>query len=469
MGRQRRVVVVGAGISGLTTAYHLTRASHGCDVQVEVVEATDRLGGMVRTDEVSGMAIDTGPDALLVRLPAMGELLADLDLDRLRRSPATGGAYLWVRGALRPLPSGSVFGVPDKLLPLLRTGVVSPLGFLRAGADLVMPRRALNGDPTIAEVLAPRFGAQVFDNLIEPMLGGVHAGRAARLSARSTVPEVMALTAGSRSIYLALRRRAAPRSVGGPALVSLDGGLRVLVEALAQAVTEAGAQISLGCPVSGLEDTAGGWRLTAGDRVIEAEDVVLTVPAWAAAPLLAPVAPQTARQLAGIEYVGVATATMVYPSSAWEPLPGTGFLVPPGEGRVLVGCTWLTVKWPQLRAGAEREKVLVLRCMVGRDGDQIWAGLDDEALVARIRHELRESMGITAAPVQADVRRLPLAMPQYAPGHGDRLIAIEESLPPGLRVTGAGYRGVGIASCVAAAKKTAAEVLARTLQEVAPR
>ena len=388
---------------------------------------------------------------------------------RLRRGPDTGGAYLWVRGTLRPLPSGSVFGVPDKLLPLLRTGVVSPLGFVRAGADLVLPRRRLEGDPTIAEVLAPRFGSQVFDNLIEPMLGGVHAGRASRLSARSTVPEVMALTANSRSIYLALRRRGAPRRGDGPALISLDGGLRVLVEALARAVTEAGARISLDCPVRGLRAGPGGWRMSAGDRVLEADDVVLTVPAWAAAPLLEPVAPQVARQLAGIEYVGVATATMVYPSDAWKPLPGTGFLVPPGEGRLLVGCTWLSAKWPQLRARAERENVVVLRCMVGRDGDQIWAGLDDEALVARIRHDLRESMGITAAPVRADVRRLPRAMPQYAPGHGDRLTAIEASLPPGVQVTGAGYRGVGIASCVAGAKKTAAAVLARPLQEVAQR
>lgn len=466
MGRQRRVVVVGGGISGLATAFHLTR---GADVQVEVVEAAPRLGGLIRTDEVAGMAVDTGPDALLVRLPAMADLLTELDLDGLRRGPDTGGAYLWVRGRLRPLPSGSVFGVPDKLLPLLRTGVVSPRGFLRAGADLVLPRRDLGGDPTIAQVLAPRFGGQVFDNLIEPMLGGVHAGRATRLSARSTIPDVMALTANRRSVYLALRRRGAPRRDAGPALVSLDGGLRVLVESLAAAVTDAGARISLGCPVHRLQATPVGWALTAGDRVLDADDVVLTVPAWAAAPLLESVAPQAARQVAGIDYVGVATVTMVYPSTASKPLQGNGFLVPPGEGRLLVGCTWLTTKWPQLRERAEQQQMLVVRCMVGRDGDQVWADLDDEALVTRLRHELRESMGVTAEPLQASVRRLPAAMPQYAPGHADRLTAIDAGLPPGLRVTGAGYRGVGIASCVSAASTTAAAVLARALPEVAAR
>lgn len=472
----RHVVVVGGGISGLATAYHLTRP-HGAgraapSPRVTVLESGPRLGGWVETRPFAGYPVDTGPESLLVRAPAVKALLTDLGLDDAVRAPASTGAYIWTRGALRPIPKSSVFGVPNALLPLVRSGLVGPLGMLRAGADLVLPRpRRLPPDPTIAQLLRPRFGGPVFRTMIEPLLGGISAGRADRLSARSAVPEVARMLEGRRSIYLALRG-AAPRTGGGPALISLSGGLGRLVEALAEAVTAVpGNEIRTGAAVAQLRHGPDGGhhvRLETGQE-LAADEVVLAVPAHAAVPLLADLAPDAARVAASVPHASVAVVVLGYPASAFpEPLRGTGFLVPPAEGRLLVGSTWSTAKWPHLAeedppgpSDADRRSV-VIRCMVGRDGAQRWAELDDDELVAAVRAELAEAMGLTEAPSHRLIRRMPDAMPQYTVGHADRLAELDRALAavPGLRVTGAGYRGVGLASCITAAQALAAEMLA---------
>lgn len=475
----RRVAVVGGGVSGLATAYRLTRA--GGEVEVTLLEAAARPGGKVAAAEIGGIAVDTGPDALMVRSPAAAALVAELGLDGDLRPPSGAGAYLWSRGRLRPLPAGSVFGVPDRLVPLLRSGLLGPLGFVRAGADLVLPRRESAGDQSIEQLLRPRFGRQVFERLVEPLLGGVHAGRAGRLSARSAAAEVMALAAGHRSLYLALRERKR-KAAGGPpprpALMSLEGGLVRLVDALAEAVRAAGADVRTGATVRELRARDGRWLLTGeGFEPLAVDDVVLATPAWAAADLLRPLAPAAADALGGIEYVGVATVIMAYPRTA---LPagtrGTGFLVPPAEGRMLVGCTWLTEKWPHLVAGATggpsgAEAPVLIRAMVGRDGDRAWADLDDASLLAAVRAELAEAMGLAGEPLAVHVRRMPAAMPQYTVGHADRLATIDTALEalPGVRVTGAGYRGVGLAGCITQADAAAAAVLARASEPVGAR
>ena len=238
MGVQRRVAVIGGGISGLATAFFLTHQDRSgtsgepdADLEVTLLEAQPRLGGKIRTADVAGFGVDTGPDAILARSPLVEGLLGDLGLLDVLSRPALRRAYVWTRGGLRPLPPTSLFGVPDTPFPLLRSRVLSPWGALRASADFVLPRRALPPDPTIAQLLRPRFGREVFDRLIEPMLGGVHAGRADVLSARSAVPEVYAAARANRSTYLALRRRESPRQQG-LGMVTVQGGLSRLVEAL---------------------------------------------------------------------------------------------------------------------------------------------------------------------------------------------------------------------------------------------
>jgi len=462
MQSRPQVVVVGGGISGLATAHDIHRRL-GDGVELTVIEAGSQLGGKVATEQFSGHCVDTGPDALLVRVPAMAALLEDLGLSDQIVAPASLGAHVWSRGQLRRLPTGTLFGVPDRLLPLLKSRLLSPAGLARAALDLVLPRsRTVSDDPSIADLVTPRLGSQVFDRLVEPLLGGVHAGRAAELSARTTVPDIEALARKNRSLYLGLRklRRNAPPSSGGAVLITLAGGLVRLVEALVARLGD--ADIRLNSIVSLVAREGNGYRVDLSDGTsIPADAVVLATPAFVTAELLADLVPDAAKVLEQVPYVDVATIWLAYPRSAiGRPLDGTGFLVPPEEGKLLVGCTWSSAKWPHLADDA----LVLIRCMVGRRGDPRWLSMDDDTLVRRVHDELVESMSMTEGPVVQSIQRWPRAMPQYLVGHQSRLDALGAAMRhlPGVYLTGAAYRGVGIASCVADAGRIA-EAVARHL------
>jgi protoporphyrinogen/coproporphyrinogen III oxidase len=456
-----RIVVVGAGISGLATARYLARAPER--PQVILLESAGEPGGKVRTVDLDGFEVDTGPDAVLFRAEAVRELLFELGLDPEVQAPALRTAYLWSRGRLRVMPRGSVFGVPDRLLPLLTSGLVSWTGVARAGADLVLPRRPPGQDLSISQLLRPRFGRQICERLVEPLLCGVHAGNADVLSARSTVPEVETIARNSRSLYLGLRRRApAARPAGEgpppPVLVTLRHGLGQLVQALRDDLPE--GCLRTGTAASALTRTGSGWVVSCGEGrpVLGVDAVVLATPAAATADLVEPLSADLARLLSGIRYAGVATVTLVHPlSGIGRDLDATGFLVPPADGRFIVGCTWSTAKWPSLR----NDRLAVVRCAVGRDGDQRWADLDDDALVAEVRSELEAAMGLTGPSERVLVTRWPGAMPQYAVGHAARLEEIDAEVAglPGLALTGAAYRGSGLAGCITQARATARTVL----------
>lgn len=457
MQSRPRIVIVGGGISGLATA-HFLHSILGAEVQVTLLEAGSVLGGKVATRTFDGHLLDTGPDALLVRVPAMAALLQDLGLNDQVMAPAALGAHVLSRGKLRRLPTGTLFGVPDRLLPLLRSRLISPAGLARAALDLVLPRRRQTlADPSIADLVVPRLGSQVFDRLVEPLLGGVHAGRATELSAHSTVPEIEALARDNRSLYFGLRRmrRRAARSTGAPILVTLAGGLVDLVDALAARL--AGDDVRVEAAARVISTQGSGYRVDLEDgQSVVADAVVLATPAFTAAGLLGDLAPQAAALLTEIPYVDVATICLAYPRAALgRALDGTGFLVPPQEGGLLVGCTWSSAKWPHL---ADDSHVLI-RAMVGRRGDRRWLDMDEETLVRRVHDELVEAMGMTSGPVDRLIQPWPRAMPQYLVGHQGRLDAVKAATRhlPGLYLTGAAYRGIGIASCVVAAERTARE------------
>lgn len=450
------VVVVGAGVSGLATAYNLRRLL-GARTSITVLDAATDVGGKVRTTMLAGLPVDTGPDAFLSRAPELRDLIADLGLADDVIEPLGGGSYVWSRGRLRPLPPGMAFGLPERLVPLLRSGLLTPAATLRAGLDLVLPASRLPEDPSVAELVRPRFGAGVYDQLVAPLLGGVHAGDPARLSAGSTVPEITALARSGRSIYLALRRRrrAAPRPTGpAPApLVSLSGGLTRLTTALRDALGPGVVEPEVAATrVERLSD--GGYAVLTDRGTWPARQVVLATPAYVTAQLLGELAPAARDLLNEIPYVDVANVTLAFRRRDLPALPsGSGFLVPPAEGELIVGCTWLTQKWPHL---AGRDVVLV-KSMVGRAGDRRWLEMSDQQLVDAVREGLSRMLGLEAEPVECLVQRWPAAMPQYVVGHAARLDRLDAALTdlPGLAVTGAAYRGVGLAGCVAQARATA--------------
>jgi oxygen-dependent protoporphyrinogen oxidase len=298
---------------------------------------------------------------------------------------------------------------------------------------------------------------------VEPLLGGVHAGQASRLSARSTIGEIEAIARRGRSIYFGLRSWRRRAASSDPVLVGLDGGLEVLVSALTTRLTSApcGNLVDLrtNALVTALGRDSDQYALTLADGgTIRADAVVLATPAFAAADLLAPLAPTAASALRGIEYAELASVTLSYdPAAVTHPMRGTGFLVPQSEDRLIVGCSWLSSKWPQLASSPKT----IIKCMAGRHGGGRTIPVTDAELIEAVHAELSEIMGIHGPRPPAEVQRWPAGMPQYTVGHAARVELVTTALTelPGLAVTGAAYHGVGIASCLTQAQRTAAAVL----------
>lgn len=451
-----RVAVVGGGIAGLAAAYELSRAA-GPGASVTLLEAADRLGGKIRTEELAGHRFDVGPEALLARVPWAVELCGELGLAGELVGAAESGAFLWTRGRLRPLPTGPVLGMPAGIMPVLRAGIFSPRGVARASLDLLLPASRPPEDEAVGALVRRRLGREVVERFVDPLLGGIYAGDCDHLSVHATAPQLAALAREHRSLVLGVRAAsAASRPADGPVFVTLPGGLGRLVERLRDELD--GVELRAGTAVHALEPVPGGrWRLLlSGDGAIEADAVVLAVPAPAAAELVRQVSPEAAGDLGAIEYADVTVVSLAYPAGAVPaPLRGSGFLVPRSEGRLITGCTWSSAKWAHLDDGAR----LLLRCSVGERG----AALDDAALVERACSELREAMGLRGEPAEAIVTRWDGAIPQYAPGHFDRVDRIAEALRgvPPLELAGAAYRGVGVPACIAQGRSAGGRVLAR--------
>src|SRR5690606_7608262 len=386
------VAVVGAGLSGLTAAYRL--AERGA--AVTVLEAGPDLGGKLHVSEVAGVPVDAGAESVLARRPEALRLISELGLDDRVVHPAPGPARIYSRGRLRPLPEGHVMGVPGDPVALARSGVLSWAGTLRAALDLVWPRTPVRGDVPVARYIGVRMGAEVVDRLVEPMLGGVYAGRTERLSLDEALPQIAPIARGERSLMRGVRalkrRQAAAAGSGPPAPVfaTLRGGLGVLIDALAE---RSKAEVRTLSPVTGLHPEGGGWALEVGapgaaePERLHADAVVLACPAPAAARLLRPVAEPAAEELAGIGYAGMAIVTLAFRAAA---LParaeGSGFLVSPREGLTIKAATFSSVKWPwlaeELRAAHPGEELVVVRCSIGRAGEERALRRSDEELAA---------------------------------------------------------------------------------------
>ncbi len=453
----RRVAVVGGGVTGLATAWYLRKGAGPAPPDVTVVEASSRAGGKIRTAELAGVPVEAGPDSFLARVPWATDLARELGLGDDLVEPATGRAFVWHDARLQPLPAGTVLGVPVTARALAATSLLSPRGRARAALDLDLPRRRRGGaDPSVAEVVGGRLGQEVLDLLVEPLVGGIHAGRADALSLRATARPLATAAERHRSLILGLR--AQRRSEGsGPVFLAVDGGMERLVDRLVASLES--ADLRLATTARALTpDGDGRWRIACepGPDVV-ADAVVVTLPAFAAGQLLSGVAPTAAEELERIRYASVVTATLAYrPGSLARPLTGSGFLVPRAPGTLLTACTFSSVKWPALAASG----LVLLRASAGRHGDERALTLDDADVVAGLHAEAAEMVGLTAVPVESRVDRWPRSFPQYEPGHEARVARVEGALAshPGLFVAGAAYRGLGIAACVQSAETTVGEV-----------
>ncbi len=455
------VVVVGGGVSGLTAAHRLR--GHGATVTV--VEAAKRPGGKLLASPIAGVPVDAGAEAVLARRPEAISLFSELGLDDRVVHPGPGSPSVYSRGKLRSLPKGQLMGVPGDMIALARSGVLSWSGNVRAGLDLLLPRTPVRDDVPVAGYVGARMGSQVVDRLVEPLLGGVYAGRADRLSLDSALPQIAPLARQDRSLVRGVRaalNKRGPAPVNpGPVFASLRGGVATLIDTLAERCAE---QLRTETRVRLLQRLPEGWRVHLDTaEQLDCDAVLLACPAPEAARLLDGHVPRAARELRGIEYADTALVTMALPVSAFPvPPTGTGFLVPKGEeGLTIKAATFSSNKWPWLAEALATanpgEDLMVLRCSIGRFGDGDVLERTDEELVESSLTDLTRVTGLTGSPVQTRVTRWDGGLPQYMVGHASRIDRVRNLLEPhpGLGVCGAAYGGVGVPACVADAGREA--------------
>jgi oxygen-dependent protoporphyrinogen oxidase len=468
---RRSVAIVGGGVSGLSAAFLLKNA--GFDVTV--LEGSPRLGGKLAVSEVGGVPVDSGAEALLARRPEGTGLIGELGLSGQLEVPGTTSAGIWTQGSIRSLPRRQFMGVPADIGELAGTGILSEAGLARAAQEPSLPGGEPVADMSVTSMVGGRFGTELVDRLVEPLLGGVYAGRCEDLSFSATLPALAEAARGHSSLTEAAASLIPP-SLGGvrpgqarlpdqpqrPVFTTLAGGLGTLPDALAAA---SGAVVRTGAMVRELVRTQAGWRLTVGSahapEALNADAVIIAVPAIPASRLLAGVADSAAAALGEIRYASMAIVTLAYPVAAFpEAVTGSGFLVPAVDGRAIKAVTFSTVKWPHLRAN--QPDLHIVRCSVGRLGEDAVLQRGDAELAALAAADLADATGVRGRPADVRVSRWGGGLPQYSVGHLDRVARIRTGIAaqPGLAVCGAAYDGVGIPACIATARLAAEQVLA---------
>jgi oxygen-dependent protoporphyrinogen oxidase len=466
------IAIVGAGIAGLAAAFFLRDEP----AQVIVLDGAARPGGKLALAEVAGCPVDVGAEALLTRRPEGTGLIEAAGLGGELVPAGTTAARIWSRGEMRPLPARQFMGVPADAAGLAQAGLLSAAGLARARQEPDLPSTHRDGDVPVASYVAARFGQEVVDRLVDPLLGGVYAGRSEELSFEATLPALAEASRRHATLTAAAAALLPPPGAADqthgaaagpprpPVFSSLAGGLGTLPAALA---TASGAQLRTGAMVRELLPTDRGWRLTVGSahapQWLDADAVILALPGRPASRLLAgvPGAAAASVALGEISYASMAIVTLAYPAAAFPQLPNTsGYLVPAVDGHPVKAVTFSSVKWPLLRQRAA--DLIFVRCSLGRIGEEQVLQRDDAELTALAAADLAAATGVRGAPAASLVTRWGGALPQYTVGHLDRVARIQASLAaqPRLAACGAAYAGVGIPACIATARTAVDQVVA---------
>ncbi|TFE31571.1 protoporphyrinogen oxidase [Cohnella luojiensis] len=498
-GNIRRVAVLGGGITGLSAAFYLLKLAkqRGEVIEVTVLEGSNRLGGKINTLRRDGFVIERGPDSFLARKLPMIELARELGIEGelTGTNPKAKKTYIALDGKLHPMPEGLTLGIPSDPEKFMKTELVSEEGKLRALEDLNIPSGEDRGDEPVGEFLERRMGREMVERIFEPLLAGIHAGDLYRLGLQSTFPQFKQMVREHGSLIAGTReaQRAASEAIGkteqasaaamdasaslvpvhdsselpSSVFMTFRNGLSTVIEALESSLITEGAKISFDEQVEALELVPGeskssrnAYRLRMdGDTTFDADEVLITLPAYETAGLLAPHVDVSA--LTNVRYVSVANVVLAYDEAGFnQDLDGSGFLVPRGEHRHITASTWTSSKW--LHTAPEGKRLI--RCYVGRAGDEKGVELNDVILSAVVQRDLHDLTGLTATPEFVEITRLRHSMPQYPVGHLDAIAALRENLItqlPGVVVTGAAFGGVGLPDCVAQGKQAAETILAR--------
>lgn len=442
--------MIGAGITGLSAAWELVRQG---ERQVTVLEATERVGGKLRTGQVAGAELDLGAESILARRPEGVELLGELGLEP--QAPADLPAGIWSRGQLHPMPRGTLLGVPGD--PRQLGGVLTEREIARAEQE--RPVR-VNRDLSVAELVSAAVGESVVDRLVEPLLGGVYAGDPHYLSAQVCLPALFEAARDGSRLTAAVRAAHTAAKDPAPVFAGLRGGIGTLPATLGKALQDSGVDIRTGSTVTGLTHDDDEWQLQLADgSVVVAQSVIMAIPAPPAARLIRSVCPAAAASLSGIDYASVALASFAFAAEDLADLPrSTGFLVPAADQRRIKAATFASRKWPWL-AQAYPDLVFI-RASMGRAGAARSLQVPDDVLLAQALADLRAALGHLPDPVDHHLQRWGGALPQYAVGHRDLVAGVRHALRavPTLELAGAAYDGVGIPACIGSGRRAARAV-----------
>jgi len=464
-----RVVVLGGGVTGLTACYRLLRASEeqNLSLQVHLIEASPRLGGVIETEFAGGVLMEKGPDCFLTSKPEGVELCEELGLgeqligtnERYRRSFVLRG------DDLLPVPQGYYLLAPYQVGPFLTSPIFSALGKLRMAMDVLLPRKKDDADESLADFVRRRFGREALERMAQPMVAGIYSADPEKLSLRATMPQFHEIEREHRSLILGLRKRMQRRGPGegvsasGPRyglFVSFARGMGALVDALAEKIS--GASVRTAYRAESLERFERGWRVHLQDgEVMDADAVCVTLPPHASGKLLEKAIPGISAELMSTPSGSLATLNLVYRAEqVANPLHAMGFVVPAIENKTLLACSFSSTKFQ----GRAPEGKVLIRAFAGGEAASR-AGLTDEDLTRKLTDELRPILRISGEPEGKVFYRYEESLPHYLVGHLDKVRRIEDGLlaTPGLALAGNAYRGVGIPDCVKSANEAADKIL----------
>jgi oxygen-dependent protoporphyrinogen oxidase len=454
-----RVAIIGGGISGLSTAYYLSKAG----IPATLFESRPRLGGVIQTEQVEGCTIEGGPDSFLSAKPAALELIRELGLGEqvIGSNDQIRVTYVRKNGRLVPLPDGLMMMVPTKIMPLVATPLVSWGTKVRMGLELLRAPKPRPGDESVSDFIEEHYGAEAVDYLAEPLLSGIYGGNPAQLSVTSVLPRFVELSTQYGSLtrgVLAMRAKAAANSgPTAPLFRTLKGGLAQMVDAVAAAIR--GHCQVCNRRVQAIERSGEGFRLRIEGDWMEADHVVVACEAHSASVLLQAVDPRLSELLGQVPYSSSMTVAMGYDAADFSTPPkGFGFLVPKKERKRLVACTWVGTKFPN----RVPEGTILARCFMGGMDDPAILNESDDAILTQVAQELRDIAGVTARPRFTRIFRWQRSMAQPIVGHPQRVAEIEarRAAIAGLYLAGNAYQGIGIPDCIRLGR-TAAEGIAK--------
>lgn len=453
----KKVIVIGGGIAGITAAYYLQKEvkEKALPIETILIEASDRLGGKIQTYTENGYVIEKGPDSFLARKMSASRLAEEAGLKEQLVNNGTGKSYILVKDKLHSMPGGAIMGIPTKIGPFAMSSMFSPIGKLRAGGDFILPPSNVKGDQSLGKFFRRRFGNEVVDHLIEPLLSGIYAGDIDQMSLLATFPQFYEVEQKHRSLILGMKKSTpkpkltktltqAGKKSGGMFL-SLKGGLESLVHAIEAKLND--GSVLKGVSVEKVEQNGEHYTLSLSTgEEIKADSIIVCVPHKQTAEIFSQY--PFFEPFYNVPSTSVANVALAFPESAIkQDIDGTGFIISRDSGYSMTAVTWTHKKWPH---SAPKGKAL-LRCYVGRPGDEEIVSRSDEEIVEAVLKDLNKTMNIVSAPELTVITRWHDSMPQYTVGHKERMRDITAKMGnelPGVFLAGASYEGLGVPDCI---------------------